>query len=155
MNGEIMNEATVTIAADPEQVWALVTDIRRMGEWSPENIGGRWLGRAKGPALGARFIGFNAHGLIRWPTRCRVIECEPPDRFAFRVAESGMAWGWRLEPENGGTRLTQWRERVVPLNPIVKAFLATGVLGRDREALLVDGMHQTLGALKAHAERRR
>ena len=29
------------VAASPEKVWALVTDLPRMGEWSPENQGGK------------------------------------------------------------------------------------------------------------------
>ncbi len=148
-----MDEAVVTIDATPEQVWELVTDITRMGEWSPENTGGRWLGRAGGPAVGARFIGFNARGWLRWPTRCRVVECERPLRFAFTVAESAMTWGWRLDPDGAGTRLTQWREHTATPNAAVKALAASGVLGRDRETLMVDGMHRTLARLKAHAER--
>jgi len=43
-----MNEAVVTIDAAPEQVWELVTDVTRMGEWSPENTGARWIGGATG-----------------------------------------------------------------------------------------------------------
>ncbi|MBN9097086.1 MAG: SRPBCC family protein [Pseudonocardia sp.] len=146
-----MNEAVVTIDATPERVWELVTDITKMGEWSPENTGGRWIS-GTGPAVGARFIGFNAHGWLRWPTRCRVVECERPSRFAFTVAESAMTWGWRLEPDDAGTRLTQWREHTSTPNIAVKALVASGILGKDRETLMVDGMHRTLARLKAHAE---
>ncbi len=137
------------IGADPERVWALVTDITRMGEWSP----GTPAGGASGPAPGARFVGFNAHGRMRWRTHCRVMECEQPHRFSFTVAENGMTWGWRLEPDGTGTRLTQWRDRTTPPNRLVKALVATGLLGRDREPTMVDGMHLTLSALKTHAER--
>lgn len=153
-----MNEAVVTIDAAPEQVWELVTDVTRMGEWSPENTGARWIGGATGGGpgdikVGARFIGFNAHGWIRWPTRCRVVECEQPSRFAFTVAESAMTWGWRLDPDGTGTRLTQWRERTAQPNIAVRALTGSGILGKDRETLMVDGMHRTLARVKAHAER--
>jgi uncharacterized protein YndB with AHSA1/START domain len=148
-----MNEAVVTVAASPERVWDLVTDITRMGEWSPENRGGRWLGRARGPAVGARFVGVNAHGWVRWPTRCRVVECERPSRFAFTVAESGMTWGWRIDPDGDGTRLTQWRDRTTQPGVLVRAVVSSGIIGRDRETLMVDGMHRTLAAVKARAER--
>lgn len=148
-----MDEATVVIDADPETIWALVTDITRMGEWSPEAKGGRWSGGARGPAAGARFIGFNSHGLVWWATRCTVVEFDPPHRFAFRVAESGMTWGWRMEPaDGGGTRVTQWRDHTASTNVLVKAVQRSGILGRDRERLMVDGMHRTLGALKTHLE---
>ena len=148
-----MDEASVTIAAAPERVWALVTDITRMGEWSPESTGGRWTRGSTGPAVGARFLGGNAHGRIRWNTHCRVTECAAPHRFAFAVAESRMTWGWRLEPDGAGTRLTQWRERTSTPNIAVRALAASGLLGRDREALMVDGMHRTLAAVRAAAER--
>lgn len=150
-----VDEATVVIDADPAEVWELVTDVTRMGRWSPEARGGRWRRPATGPAVGARFFGFNSHGPVFWATRCEVVECEEPKRFAFTVAESGMEWGWRLEPEDGGTRVTQWRRHTRPAPKIIKALLATGVLGRDREQLLVDGMHRTLGALTQHLESRR
>lgn len=148
-----MDEVTTTIDAHPDRVWALVTDITRMGEWSPENTGGRWSGGATGPAVGARFVGWNRHGLVRWPTRCRVVECEEPRRFAFAVSESRMTWGWRLEPDGAGTRLTQWRERTARPALPVRALTASGLLGRDREAMMVQGMHRTLAAVKAAAER--
>lgn len=149
---ESVDEVSVTVEAPPERVWALVTDITAMGAWSPENRGGRWTGGADGPAVGARFVAWNAHGPVRWPTRCRVVECAAPHRFAFDVTESAMRWGWRLEPEGPGTRLTQWRRHVGRSAPLVRALVATGIVGRDRERLMVDGMHRTLGALKVHAE---
>lgn len=147
-----MDESTVTIDAPPDRVWDLVTDITRMGEWSPESTGGRWTRGATGPAVGARFVGHNRHGRVRWNTHCRVVECTAGSRFAFTVAESRMTWGWRLEPDGAGTRLTQWRDRTGRPNIAVRALTASGLLGRDRERLMVDGMHRTLTAMKAAAE---
>ncbi len=142
-----MDEATVTIDAPP-----VVTDITRMGEWSPESTDGRWIGGATGPTVGARFVGLNAHGWLRWITRCRVVEVDEFRRFAFTVAESRMTWGWRLDPDGTGTRLTQWRERTSRPNLAVRAFAGRGLIGRDREGLMVDGMHRTRAAVKAAAE---
>lgn len=147
-----MDEASTVIDAPPGRVWALVTDITRMGEWSPENTGGRWTKGATGPAVGARFVGRNSHGRVRWNTHCRVVECEQPRRFAFTVTENGMTWGWRLDRYGAGTRLTQWRERSSQPNVLVKALAASGLLGRDRENLMRDGMERTLAAVKTTAE---
>lgn len=147
-----MDEASTTIEAAPERVWALVTDIERMGEWSPENTGGRWTKGATGPAVGARFVGTNRHGRLRWNTHCTVVECAEPQRFSFTVAENGMTWGWRIEPDGTGTRLTQWRDRSTQPNILVKALSASGLLGRDREGLMREGMARTLAAVKATAE---
>ena len=132
----------------------MVTDITRTGEWSPEATGGRWRDGANGPAPGARFVGTNRHGRMRWSTHCRVTECEPPSRFTFVVTESATAWGWILEPDGGGgTRVTHWRERVGRTNPLVKALQRSGLLGRDRETMMADGMRRTLEAVRSAAER--
>ena len=147
-----MDQASVAIASSPERVWAMVTDITRMGEWSPESTGGRWRD-GSGPELGARFVGTNRHGRIRWSTHCRVTECEPPSRFTFVVGESRTAWGWILEPDGEGTRLTHWRESVGRTNPAARALQRSGLLGRDREAMMAEGMRRTLDAVRGAAER--
>lgn len=150
-----MDQASVRIAAPPERVWALVTDITRMGEWSPEATGGRWED-STGPAPGARFVGTNRHGPIRWSTHCRVTECEPPSRFTFVVRENRMAWGWILEADvsdPGVTLLTQWREHLGPTPWPARLLVASGLLGRDREPAMVDGMRRTLDAVRTAAER--
>src|SRR6202021_1396406 len=63
--------ASHDIAAPAEKVWALVSDLPRMGEWSPENAGGKWVKGATGPALGAVFEGTNKHGFRPWATMAR------------------------------------------------------------------------------------
>ncbi|MGK2958896.1 MAG: SRPBCC family protein [Acidimicrobiales bacterium] len=40
---------TREINAPVERVWEMVSDVTRMGEWSPENEGVTWLGGATGP----------------------------------------------------------------------------------------------------------
>lgn len=50
------------IAAGPESVWMVLSDVPRMGEFSPENTGGSWIGGATGAAVGARFEGTNSNG---------------------------------------------------------------------------------------------
>lgn len=147
-----MDEVSVTIAAAPERVWSMVTDITRMDRWSPGSTGGRWTDGATGPAEGARFTGSNKHGIMRWSTHCTVVECEPPRRFAFQVAENKSRWGWKLEPaEGGGTVLTQWRDRVGQPSLPVRAAALLIFRGKVDEAML-DGMRRTLAAIKAEAE---
>jgi hypothetical protein len=150
----IVDETSVVVDATPDEVWALVGDITRMGDWSPECTGGAWRGGATGPVLGARFVGFNRHGRIRWRTHCRVIESVPGKAFAFSVLESAMTWGFRIEPVEGGTQLTEWRERTGALAVPAKLFAGTGLLGRDREGMMVDGMARTLERMKARLEER-
>lgn len=47
------------VSASPEKVWALITDLPRMGEWSPKNTGGEWIEGASKAAVGAQFKGTN------------------------------------------------------------------------------------------------
>ena len=56
------------IAAPVEKVWSMVTDLPRMGEWSPENQGGDWVKGATGPAVDASFKGRNKNGKRAWST---------------------------------------------------------------------------------------
>ncbi|WP_433172852.1 SRPBCC family protein [Actinoallomurus sp. CA-150999] len=144
-----MDEVTIWIDARPEAVWELVADITRYGEWSPENQGGRWSGD---PGHGARFTGANRKGIMRWSTHCEVIEYDRPSRFAFEVNESRMRWGYRLEPQNGGTRVTEWNTPVGRPPLPIRIVEATGLLGRDRRQARLDGMRQTLQKIKDAAE---
>lgn len=148
-----MDEVSAWIDAPPEQVWALVSDVSRYGEWSPENQGGRWVKATQAPGIGAKFIGMNRHGFLRWKTNCTVIEYEEGTRFAFSVAQSRTLWGYRLEAEAGGTRITEWRKRVgMPPLPL-RLLENSGLLGKPRDAWIVNGMRQTLESIKRTLER--
>ena len=75
----------IAIAAPPERVFALVSNLALMGSWSPENTGGQWLYGATGPQFGARFEGTNENGGDTWSTVATVTAYEPDTRFAFHV----------------------------------------------------------------------
>ncbi|GAA3805599.1 SRPBCC family protein [Sphaerisporangium flaviroseum] len=147
-----MDEVCLKIDAPPRKVWELVTDVTRYGEWSPENTGGRWLAGVGG-RLGASFRGRNRHGLFRWATTCTVVEWDRPRAFTFEVNLSRMRWGYRLEPDGDGTILYEWREHIgSPVKPI-RTLLSLGLLGKNRESLMVEGMRSTLRRIKEAAER--
>jgi uncharacterized protein YndB with AHSA1/START domain len=59
---------TREIAIPAEKVWAMVSDVSRMGEWSPENEGGSWLAGATGAQPGAEFRALNRLGKGKWKT---------------------------------------------------------------------------------------
>lgn len=103
------------IPASPERVWSLVTDLPRMGEWSPENRGGEWTNGATGPAVGAEFKGRNASDKRSWSTVVKVIECDQPRKFAFALMVAGRSWcDWvyEIEPTASGSRVTHsWIDR--------------------------------------------
>lgn len=102
---------TRRIAASPERVWALITDVTRMGEWSPETTGCRWIGKVKGPEVGARFVGQNRNRKRRWATPCVVTESSPGRRFGFRVNVGPIkiaTWTYDIAPtDDGGCVVTE------------------------------------------------
>ena len=75
------------IDAPPEKVWALVSDVTKMGDFSPEVFEAEWLGGASGPAVGARYRGHvrrNERFPVYW-TVCEITECVPGEVFEFVV----------------------------------------------------------------------
>jgi hypothetical protein len=144
---------SATIAADPLAVYAMLSDITRMGEWSPENCGGRWLGQAAGPAAGARFVGRNRKGVLRWSTVCTVTAADPGHLFAFTVKALGLTvseWSYTLEGAEGGCLVTErWTDR----RPAAVAPLGDLVMGvHDRGEHNLAGIRTTLANVKSTAE---
>ncbi len=108
-------QASVTLHmdADPQTVWALVSDITKMGEYSPEVFEAEWLDGATGPAVGAKYRGHvkrNEMGPTYWTT-CKVTECVPGEVFEFAVVMRDRPVNtWRYEfraAEGGGTDVTE------------------------------------------------
>ena len=97
------------ITAPVDRVWSLVTDLPRMGEWSPENQGGEWLNGASGPAVGAEFKGRNKNGKKAWSTKVKVVEFDAPRKFVFALMvgkKSWCDWVYEVEPTATGSRVT-------------------------------------------------
>jgi len=141
------------IKASPQQVWDLISDLTRMGEWSPENEGGTWLKGAEGAAVGAKFRGANRNGKRRWKTVATVINADPAERLTFRTAVLGLPdaeWSYVLEPTELGCRVTEsfTDQRPGWLKPV--SAVVSGV--KDRESHNRSGMQQTLVRLAQAAE---
>src|SRR5437763_13574367 len=118
------DQTSVRVDAAPEKVFALVSDVTRIGEFSPETFEGEWLDGASGPALGARFRGHvrrNGRGPVYWTT-CTVTAYEPPREFAFTVDFAGSpvnTWGYRVRPDGTGADVTEFFElRATLLNRV-------------------------------------
>ena len=145
----LTGEVSVRMAAPPAVVWDLVSDVTRIGEFSPETFEARWIRGATGPEEGAQFKGHvrrNGVGPTYW-TLCTVTVCEPERVFEFAVGPDAMAvnnWGYRLEPDGDGTRVTEYF-RLEPSLPVRLYWLALGPLrGRTNEK----GMRTTLERMK-------
>ncbi|MFM8528196.1 MAG: SRPBCC family protein, partial [Ilumatobacteraceae bacterium] len=109
------DSVTVYMAASPSTVWGLVSDVTRIGEFSPETFEAEWLEGATGPAVGAKFRGHvkrNGRGPVYWTT-CRVLQCDHERLFTFGVLLRDKVvntWGYRLEPKGEGTEVTEFFE---------------------------------------------
>lgn len=144
---------SVVVAAAPEQVWDLISDLPGMGAYSPENTGGSWQKGATGPAVGAVFRGTNTQGRKSWSTRSVVTRCEPGAAFAFSVSGGGLAvadWSYAVVATDEGCRVTEtWQDR---RGRLVKSIgkLLTGI--EDRDAFTAQSIEQTLARVKERAE---
>ncbi|MBC2641295.1 MULTISPECIES: SRPBCC family protein [unclassified Rhodococcus (in: high G+C Gram-positive bacteria)] len=146
-----MDRASIVIDVPPAAVWDVVTDVEGMGRFSPENTGARW--RSGTPAtVGARFVGANRHGPVRWKTHCTVVDVIPEQKFSFEADEPKARWTYHLEPSGTGTRVTETRE--IYATPVwwVRLVQKSKVLGSNRDQLMQNGMRQTLERMKVALE---
>lgn len=143
---------SVKMAADPDAVYALITDLAAMGELAEETSRMRWTkGGAATP--GAVFKGTNRKGLRRWTTTCTVTDAEPGRRFAFDVRHLVVPvsrWEYEIAPTADGCTVTEstWDRRPGWFRGV--AGLATGTM--DRAGANSAHMQVTLHRLKARVE---
>lgn len=131
----------------------MVSDLTRMGEWSPENVGATWTRGASGPTPGATFRGVNRNGKKQWNTAGTVVDADPGRLFTFRTAAAVLKvseWRYLFEPTTDGCRVTEtwidqrgWFVKVMG-KPV------SGV--SDRVTHNRDSMEKTLDRLKTAAE---
>jgi uncharacterized protein YndB with AHSA1/START domain len=146
----IEGQETIHIDAPPEKVWALVSDVTRMGEWSPETVKAVWIDGATAPAVGARFKGTNKRGWIRWSTKCTVVACEPGEEFTFVVGtpeKAATRWSYRFAPAGDGTEVTESFEAVE-----YSWYFKLITPPKRATAGLKNGIKKTLAKLKSVAE---
>lgn len=140
--------ATVEIKAAPERVWAVLSDLARMPEFSPELRKAYVFG---GPGLGATILGINRRKAVVWPTTSKVVRWEPNQAVAWKTRESGATWVYELAPTANGTAVTGRRvlsAYTVP-SKLMVPFLG-GASGHDVE--LNAGIEETLNRVKAVLE---
>lgn len=144
---------SITIGRSPEDLYDMVSDVTRMGEWSPVCKACWWDG-GDGPQVGAWFTGRNETPERTWETRSKVVAAERGREFAFAVRGSWARWGYTFTPVDGGTEVTESWE-----------FLPDGIAGfherygDDAEAQIAKraeaartGIPATLAAIKKAAE---
>lgn len=145
-------ESSIDIEASPAAVWSVVSDLRRMGEWSPQCK--KMIIRGGEVREGVRTINLNRQGWKWWPTRSYVKVFEPEKRLVLKIAENGTLWSYELEPTATGTRLTEARLAPNGVSTISKVLTNSVLGGTERfEDELQRGIEETLAKIKVAAER--
>src|ERR1700681_2222594 len=146
-------EASVTVAASPEAVWAVISDVTRVGQWSGECRGCVWVDGADAPTPGARFRGRNRRGGVRWSRLNEVTEVDRPHALVWRTVArapylDSTEWRISLAEEGAGTRVSQ-SFQVLKLSRLLEGlFLLVMPAHRDRTTDLI----QDLARLKRVVE---
>ena len=150
--GPASAQSEVTIDADPDTVYHLITDLPTLASLAEEAQAMEWR---KGDAVrpGAVFKGHNRNGFFRWSTTCTVTDAEPGRAFAFEVRYMGVPiarWRYDIAPDGAGCRVTErtWDRRPGWFSKM--AWLGTGVM--DRTAANAEHIRLTLQRLKQEAE---
>ena len=147
------DEVSVFMDASPTEMSDLISDVTRIGEFSPKTFEARWTHGSTGPGVSAYFKGHvkrNGVGPTYW-TLCTVTVCEPERHFEWAVGNDAVTannWGYRLEPAGDGTLVTEYFR----LEPkwFLRGYwmLLGGLRGRSNER----DMRTTLERMKAVLE---
>ena len=145
-------QATIEIAAPAISIYDLISDITRMGEWSPECYHCEWVGEIHEPVVGARFQGHNRMGPIKWTTTCEIVTADRGSDFDFTVihdknGRESTRWRYSFSEFGTGTVLTESFEFVwCPLASRI------GELFLPRGRVLRQGLNETVERIKVAAE---
>src|SRR3954447_993074 len=146
-------QTSVRVAAPPQRVWGLLSDITRMGEWSPECVGCRWLPPGERALPGARFRGTSRNGWHRWSTTSTVVEAVAGRSFVFDVTyfhRPVARWRYMLHEQGDATVIS---ESVEDRRGTVLRAVSPYITGtRDRAPHNAATMRTTLERIKAAAE---
>ncbi|HLI45554.1 MAG TPA: SRPBCC family protein [Acidimicrobiales bacterium] len=140
------------IEAPPERLWAMVSEVTRMGDWSPETFSCRWLDEP-GPRVGARFEGCNRLTWVgTWCSQATVTRCEPGRAFGFVVGKDperpNTEWLFTFEPLGDGATLVTESYKMIREPWIVRWYYR--LIRRSRQ--LERGVRTTLQRLQSAAE---
>ena len=140
--------------ATPEEVYDLIADVTRMGEWSPECYRCEWISSRRRAEPGARFKGYNRSGPIRWSNVSEIVTAERGCELAWIMGGTEKRyslWRYTFQAAPDGTLVT---ESFRSLRHTLLGRLGALPLGgeRRREKALRAGIEATLTRVKKVAE---
>jgi hypothetical protein len=147
--------SSIVVNRSPDEVYDLVSDVPRMGDWSPI-CKACWWDEGDGPAVGGKFTGRNELPERTWETRSEVVVADRGRGFAWTVVEppTRARWGFTFHAVEEGTELTEtWELPPEGAEFFVQRFGddATKEIG-IRSDLAKSGIAETLFAIKNAAE---
>lgn len=150
---DLTHSESVVVNASPEALYDLVSDVTRVGEWSPE-CRACWWDEGAGAKVGDWFNGRNEADGQTWETKSKIVAAERGKEFAFHVGGSYVRWAYTFEPVADGTRLTEsWAFLPDGINFFKERFGdGADQAIKDRTAIAHNGIRDTLAAIKKIAE---
>lgn len=160
--GAMQAAAEISVACDAGAAWSLVSDIGRIGEFSPECVDAWWVDGFPAREVGGRFEGRNrvtdAHGTREWIRPCTVVAWRPEREFSWVVGDRfdgspASRWTFRIRPDGDGIVLREEFQHVpdgitgVRLR-IDRAPARAADLIAERTAQLNEGIAQTLERMR-------
>jgi hypothetical protein len=144
---------SIVIERSSEDLYDMVSDVTRMGEWSPE-CKACWWDNGDGPRVGAWFSGRNEVPERTWETKSQVVTASRGEEFVFVVGGNLVRWGYSFTPVTGGTQVTETWEALPDLLKVLDDRLGTGAAAQltNRFEAARTGIPETLAALKRVAE---
>ena len=138
------------IDASPDELYDIISDVTRIGEFSTECVDAEWLDGATGPDVGVRFKGSNRLGKASWSTKPTITQADRGEVFEFDVpGASGPVWRYEFTAlDDGRTHVVQSMAQQKPLNAFIR-FLQRRNGVTDRRSHLAEGMTTTLDNLAA------
>ncbi|MFL6021961.1 MAG: SRPBCC family protein [Marmoricola sp.] len=144
--------AETTIAAPPATVWAALTDLSNMPDWSTELVAMVPL-KPGGLKVGQQYLGLNRRKAVIWPTRSVVAQVEAEKALAWDTKSSGARWIYELSPDGAGTKLVHRRPVPRKLTLLSRLFAPVALGGSDHHAEELEGhMATTLQRIKSTVE---
>ena len=144
---QLRGRVEAVVDATPDEVWQVVSDVTRTGEWSHECVAVEWVGHVDRARPGALFRGSNRAGPWRWTRTCEVLTVDEPWEISWqtlptRLIPDSTRWCLRLQSATEGTRIVLSFE-VVHAPPLLDRVFALLVpRHQDRDARLVEDLER-------------
>lgn len=103
---DLTHADSIIIDVPPSVAYAAISDITRMGEWSPV-CKECWWDEGHGPSVGSYFTGRNETPTRTWETRSQVVVADVDRAFGWSVSDGRVHWTYTFEPVDGGTKVTE------------------------------------------------